>query len=301
MQTNIKVVLLFLLYFVNNTNAQTITTQNCVSNIDTQQTLESYMNHHNIFVSTTNPDKTQKKQGFKERFRSIATSFALVSSNAQNISVEFMNESGTFQMNEDLTLNNTAWAGSIGSGFEYDIYKNLFFSTVIFQGIGTFDYGSVHLGLGYKWQINDSEKKPIRLVLALDYVYATLLQKIRDYDNTDPKIEIAGKSFKKDNIKAELFSRRNTLLPKLSLEMMIAKRWDIFADVGYFIPVSERRDGLFFTDGKRSSWIRQIGQQRAKIDLDDSNISLKANNVNTNTLPFQTNLFLSFGFKKRFN
>lgn len=292
MQINTKFLLLFFLYVANNVEAQKISLQSQTANIESKAILQD----HHLY---TYPSKLQKEQRFKERFRSIATCFALVSSNAQNMNLQFVNESGTFEINEALNLNNTVWAGSIGSGFEYDIYQNLFFSTIIFQGIGEFDYGSIQLGLGYKWQLNNNEEKPLRLVLALDYVYSTLLQKIKDYDNTD-QVKIAGKSFKKDNIKAELFSRRNALLPKVRLEFKIARRWDIFTDLGYFIPVSKRQDGLFFTDGKRSSWVRQIGQQRAKIDLSNPNLFLRTNNVNTDKLALQTNLFISLGFKRNF-
>lgn len=252
--------------------------------------------------SLTSSKKIKEKQSLRQRFRIVGSipTFAVVNNNGQNMNLQFRNSDNSFQINEMINLKNTSFAASSGSGFEYDIYKDLFLAAHLFIGMGTFDYGGVQAGLGYKWQLTHKQKRPIRLVLALDYAYSTLLLRVKNYDNSDPKTTIKGETFDKNKFKVEFFSRQHNLLPKIAFELEITHRIDIFAEVGYFLPISKKQEGLFFTDGRSSTWAGRSNQKRATIDLDNSNLSLRVDDIPTTKLPFQMNMFLNFGFKSSF-
>lgn len=233
------------------------------------------------------------------RFRPciIIPSIGLVT--AQNFNVTFTNQEGNFAFSEENTLSGQSLAWGSGFGFEYDFYRNIYLSCLIYQGFNTKqDIGSFQIGVGNRWLLSKDKKRPLFLAIGLDFSLFSFKYKIGEYNNSED-ISIEGTTFKEDKIVAHFRQRRSVLMPKIALEVEINRKLLGFIELS--IPIAfQTKEDLLFADKNNFGWIGQIGQVRKSIALDNPNLKITQGGNEVNQLPFKQALLISIGVKGYF-
>ncbi len=233
-----------------------------------------------------------------KRFRlSYSISPTLIKSSANQIAIQYTNETGSFGFNEQMNVNATQIAWSSGFGIEYDIYKN-FYANLNFQfGFSKLKYNFTELSLGYRFPLHKEKKRPMYLYFENTFAFANLIKRVKDFDNTSAtKIEVEAITFDKDKVQFELQNRQFVIKPKIGFLLEINRRLFSFAEVGCLIPVSNQ-ERLVFLNENNNGLLGTIGLKKSEVSLSNPRVDFRADRQNTNRLPFTNFLYFNVGIK----
>jgi hypothetical protein len=219
---------------------------------------------------------------------------------AQEMTMQYSNESGNFTLNEQVFLKPGQIAWSSGFGLEYDIYRNNYLNLNFQIGFSKLQYSFTEFSLGHRFPLYQEKKRPFYFYLENAFALATLKKRIKDLDNTDATgFEVNGTIFDMPKVHFDLENRQFVLKPKAGFLLELNRKLFAFAEAGWLLPL-RTREVLLFANENRNGLLGTIGQKVARLPLDDSRVDFRADGSRRNALPFENRLYLNIGIKGLF-
>ena len=243
-------------------------------------------------IQTRKPSKFSKTW-ILEKFAPI---FIFPSLSNAGISKDFMlsykNSNNEIIINQSIAGENRFLIG-LGNGLAYNYNKNTYFKLQASSEFGLFTNMIYDLGVNYQRNLNTAHKRPIRLLVGMDYSFYNLSRKLNSY-NSIGTVNISGKDFNND-LKITLISKQQAIKPTLGINVDVNKMLTGFVEGGYLFNLIQY-DALKFIQ-KPSNILQRLFPITQEVSISSTGVNIESNNQPIYKIPYINQFNFRVGFK----